>query len=165
MNFVVEDGTGKSDATSYVSVADYKQYWIDKGLNSSEYSEAQDETIQGYLNQATDYIDSNYDFIGTPTDADTQALEWPRYVSHTGIQRKIIDSDEITAFLVKAVSFLALEVKNNGQLEQSESTVISESYGGVSKTYSKAGNPKRYKYVDKLLSNFLIAGAPLQRVN
>ncbi len=160
--FSVEDGTGKADATSYATVAQFQQYWLDRGITLST---ADVTNAEAYLNQASDYIDTHYDFIGAPTYPDVQALEWPRYISEqSGLQRKIVDSDEIPAALIKAVCWLAYQVRN-GQLDTVKSSVISESYGGVSKQYAEAGNTKRYEYIDKRLSNYLISGTPLQRIN
>jgi hypothetical protein len=162
INFIAEDGTGKSDATSYATLAQFTQFWTDRGVATQTIG---DSVVQAYLNQATDYIDSHYDFIGVPTYADTQALEWPRYISEqSGLQRKVIDNNEIPLALIKAVCWLAYEAKK-GQLEKVKNNVIQESYSGISKTYSEAGNPINYEYVDTLLSNYLISGTPLQRVN
>ena len=50
IQFVVEDGTGKLDATSYITVAELKQYADNVGYNYSVFS---DEQIQQKLNKVT----------------------------------------------------------------------------------------------------------------
>ncbi|MFX0132497.1 MAG: DnaT-like ssDNA-binding protein, partial [Candidatus Hodarchaeota archaeon] len=82
MNFVVEDGTGKSDATSYASVAQFESYWTDRG---TDYTGTATDTKQAWLNLATEFIDFNYKFLGYATEYDTQALQWPR----TGLRDKL----------------------------------------------------------------------------
>ncbi len=36
MGFVVEDGTGQDDATSYVSVEAFIAYWLDRNIDYSD---------------------------------------------------------------------------------------------------------------------------------
>lgn len=163
MNFEVEDGTSKTNATSYVTVAEFRSYWEDRSVNVEAFN---DTDVQGYLNAATEYIDATYDFVGTPTDTD-QALSWPRYItSQTGLQRKVIDSDDIPQEIKNAVNYLAYEAsKGKTALFEIDKGVVSESYGGISKTYNKSGD-KGFPYLDKMLTKYLvIAGTPLQRVN
>lgn len=74
VTFVVEDGTGLSTATSYLSIADFKQYWEDRGV---DYSALTDATIQPLLNRATQVIDQRYTFYGK-VKSSTQALQFPR---------------------------------------------------------------------------------------
>lgn len=81
MAFVVEDGTGLANATSYVSVQEYRDYFTDRGIDKS--SEA-DADIQGYLVRATEYIDLNFSFCGDPLTT-TQALEFPRLIDDVDV--------------------------------------------------------------------------------
>jgi hypothetical protein len=73
---VVEDGTGLSTANSYLSVADAKVYWTDRGFVYSGYTDPQ---IAVALIQATDYIEARYGsrFFGVRLVA-SQALSFPR---------------------------------------------------------------------------------------
>ena len=70
IQFVVETGAALSNATSYVSIAEYKQYYENRGI---DYTAVADATIQAKLNIATEYIDNNYTFSGRIVDED-QAL-------------------------------------------------------------------------------------------
>lgn len=83
MALVVEDGTGKSDAESYVSISEVDSYFSLRGvadwdgLPASPSPTAAQEAI---LRKATEYIDSTYAelFKGSRVVSD-QALAWPRY--------------------------------------------------------------------------------------
>jgi len=152
IEFIVEDGTGKENATSYVTVAEYVQYWENRG---TDYSTVVATTVQGYLNSATEWIDMSYKFIGAKAD-DNQALEWPRYDVDD------IDSDEIPTDLKSAVCYMAAQVKTG--INQIDSGVTSESYGKISKTYSTNGI-KTYPVADKLLRGYVASGNPVLRVN
>ena len=76
MAFVVEDGTGLSDATSFASVAELKAYLDDRGRDRSSFSDTQ---IQQALIRASDYIETRWRvrFKGRRLSAD-QALSFPR---------------------------------------------------------------------------------------
>ncbi len=94
VDFIVEDGTGLVDATSYVSVEELQQY-VDNfyGTDLTGYT---DEDLERFLNRGTVYIDNTYgsNYNGILLN-DSQALGWPRkyawYVP-TGIA---IDDDVI----------------------------------------------------------------------
>lgn len=76
MAFVVEDGTGLSAATSYVSVAEFKSYHGDRG-NLIE--ACRDTDIEKALIRATDYVEARWRhrFKGRRLAGD-QALSFPR---------------------------------------------------------------------------------------
>lgn len=91
MAFVVEDGTGLSNANAYISVAYYRAYWTDRGRDVSAQT---DEQVQGYIVRATDYAEQRFgqQYKGTRKTL-TQSLGMPR----TGI---IIDGVRISADIV-----------------------------------------------------------------
>ncbi len=149
IQFVVEDGTSKSDATSYATVAEYKQ-WLE---NRGEATTDSDATIQARLNVAAEYVDS-FNYIGTKTDID-QALEFPR------IGLVIYDKDEIPREVKNAVFYAA---QNYDDLFTVDSGIRSVSYGPVSKTYA-GGASSKFDYITKSLKKFMITGVPLLRVN
>lgn len=78
--FEVEDGTGKSDATSYISVDELKQLWYNIGY---EFIGISDDVIKRLLNKSTQYLDNTYrnSFPGC-RDVEAQSLEWPRTVAY-----------------------------------------------------------------------------------
>lgn len=156
IEFIVETGAGLTNATSYVSVAEYKQYYENRGIDYTATAEA---TIQAKLNIATEYIDNNYNFIGNISN-DDQALSFPRVgLSKNGYA---IDSDVIPQDLKDAVCYIADKVKN-GNIEQVDEGVKSESFGPVSKTYSETGQ-RKFPILNKYLKSYIMTGAPLVRL-
>ena len=156
IQFVVETGAALSNSTSYVSIAEYKQYYENRGI---DYTAVADATIQAKLNIATEYIDNNYTFAGRIVDED-QALSFPRCgLYKNGIA---IDSDVIPQDLKDAVCYIADKVKN-GNIEQVDDGVKSESFGPVSKTYSETGQ-RKFPILNKYLKSYIMTGAPLVRL-
>jgi hypothetical protein len=76
IEFVVEDGTGLSTATSYAEIADFRQYWENRGVNYSA-PDTTDDMIKVWLNLATQWADQNIRYSGL-IFSDTQALLVPR---------------------------------------------------------------------------------------
>lgn len=72
MAFVVEDGTAKADATSYVTIAEADGYFADRGMTGWTGADA---VKQSALIKATDYIEGRFGqrFIGSKKTT-TQAL-------------------------------------------------------------------------------------------
>ncbi len=78
MAFVVEDGTGLTNANAYIAVAFADAYFADRGIEA--WSDIDDSAIkQQAIVRATDYLDLRYRdaFKGDPA-TDAQALLWPR---------------------------------------------------------------------------------------
>lgn len=57
MSFIVEDGSGVKDATSYTTVQFFKNYTKDRGIVTTSFSGS---SIQAALIAATDYIDTRW---------------------------------------------------------------------------------------------------------
>lgn len=78
MAFVVEDGTGKPDATAYCDVAFADSYFADEGGNSA-WTAANPAQKQNAIVKATRYIDQRFAklFRGVQS-TNRQALQWPR---------------------------------------------------------------------------------------
>jgi hypothetical protein len=84
MALEVEDGTGKADANSYVSVAEYRAYAQARGVSLP----VADAQVEVQLIQAMDYVESfRAKYQGRKTwprpgmdvsHPDAQALQWPR---------------------------------------------------------------------------------------
>ena len=105
--FVVEDGTSKSTANSYLSVAAADQYWEDHGAPAAWTAASQAEE-EAALRMATQYLDVMWGAIwqGYASDME-QALDWPRWpvTGHSGYGW---DSDEMPQPLLDAAAELAL---------------------------------------------------------
>ena len=72
---IVEDGTGKSDAESYVSLADANAYHEVHG--NSSWAALSDEAKEAALRYATRWLDGKYRWRGAVLNGE-QALGWPR---------------------------------------------------------------------------------------
>ncbi len=79
MALIVEDGTGKPDAESYISVADAGVYAAARGLTFPVSTAPEITAAEQALRRATEFIDQRYGtrFVGQWAVAD-QALAWPR---------------------------------------------------------------------------------------
>ena len=158
IQFVVEDGTGKSTATAYITVAEFKQYWENRGTT---FTEAGSE-IQAWINCATEYLDSTYKFLGEAYSS-TQALQFPR-INIIDKRGETIESTSIPQDLKNACAYLAYQRKS-GVLDKVGEDIASETYGPVSKTYKGSSLIVKYPLADKLLSGLISSGCRLQRVN
>ena len=107
MALVVEDGTGLSNADSYLSVADADTYHTAHG-NPAAWSSASDADKEEALRLATQYIDVVYGrrFSGTKLAA-TQALRWPRNGVYDD-EGQLLDNDSIPVRVEQATAELAL---------------------------------------------------------
>lgn len=74
MSLIVEDGSGRADAESYLSVADFTAYCTARGLT---FTAETDTVTEQKLRIATGYIDTVRRYKGSRTLA-AQALEFPR---------------------------------------------------------------------------------------
>jgi len=100
MTLVVEDGTGRADAQSYVSLDDAAAYASAQGLSAWLADTVEDGARESALIRATAFIDATYRarFSGYPTNGRAQALEWPRrgaytYVPDTGRSAAFFDAN------------------------------------------------------------------------
>lgn len=146
MAFLSEDGTGISNANSFVTVAYADLYYADRlNLVWAALTTAQKES---YLIQATSYIDSVYglDFKGT-TSFDTQSLCFPRTI------------DSVLTYpnkLLQATCELALKAKTAPLLSDTGAKVLERTVGPLTTKYSEYGSTQtQYDFVYRLLSPYL----------
>lgn len=99
MTITVEDGTGLSNATSYVSVDEFATYAANRGVTITG-------TASELLIVAMDYIEQQ-NFKGQKGTKE-QALQWPRY--NVWIDGYSVDADEIPTLLKEAQMEAALAV-------------------------------------------------------
>jgi len=168
--FVVEDGTGKTDANSYVSLADADQYH-ENNSGSTTWSGATDANKQKALRLATQYVDARYNGRWRGFQAtSTQALAWPRMSAYDN-EGYIYDSDAVPQRLADAVSELALRVIDGDTLfeDQSKPGVIktkSVRAGPISRTIEYMGGmnqAKKYPLIEALLAPLILASGVLER--
>lgn len=161
MALIVEDGTRKKDAESYISVADATAYHAARG-NTDWAALASDTIREQCLRKATDYMEQIYtgSWLGYPSSTD-QALCWPRY----GVERLdyvyaygyYYDDDYMPPQLGKACAELALRAASGDLAADLEPTIASAKVGSISVAYNQNGSLiTRYRVVDNLLAPFLI---------
>lgn len=116
MALVVEDGTGKADAESYVGVADCAA-WATK--NGAAFSAAPEASAEAALRRATRFIDATYGarFIGFRTNGRAQALQWPRRDAYDEANDEYLPDDEVPQEIVTAACEAAVrELAEPGSL-------------------------------------------------
>ena len=142
MALEVEDGTGKSNAESYSSVADCTAYAVARGLS---FSASPEEDAEAALRRATAWLDGTYRarFTGQRSNGRDQALQWPR-TDATDAEGNDIASDEIPVEIVQATCEAAVrELATPGALSPDvvPGQVIASAAvtGAVSVTYAGGG--------------------------
>ena len=169
-SFVVEDGSGKTDANSYVSVADADTYHSNV-TQSSDWSAASGSDKENALIVATEYLDAEYQgrWRGL-RGSSTQALAWPR-ASVEDDDGFLLSPIEVPQKLKDACAWLALRVVLGDELlgvVTEPGSVTSESFtvGPIteSKTYA-SGRPHGYQYpkVEGLLRELLESASRVYR--
>lgn len=151
MSFIVEDGSGLSTATSYVSVADADSYATDR--NNTDWIALSNEAKQFSLINATDYIDNNYSWNGTKYTKD-QALQWPRSGA-TDVDGYAIDVDEIPIKVKNAVIEAAFLDSEGTDLFETEQITKKAKVGPVEVEYLDNGYKgdftEKFPVIDNLL--------------
>jgi len=109
-DLVVEDGSGRLDANSYVSIADADTYHSLRG--NTIWAAATDSDKVVALVRATEYLDARWTFTGDPFKA-TQALVFPReseYLDRNGDDV----SESVPVAIANATLEYALAVLGDG---------------------------------------------------
>lgn len=162
MAFVVEDGTGKSDANSYASVAQADAYFFDRMITG--WSGTTTEK-QAYLIKATDYIDTRFGrkFISSKS-SETQSLEFPR-VDISGIPAKLIMATCEYALRAKTSPLAPDPVQDaTGGKVAAKKTIVGPITTSI--TYAEKisiSHFKMYPYADELLATLVLSGKTVYR--
>ena len=143
---VVEDGTGLSNADSFVSVAYADTYFSTRNVTSW----ASLTNKEALLIKATDYIEAVYSeaWKGTTLN-DTQSLSFPRII------------DDATVYpdrLLKAVCELAYKANSGDLLVDVEQRTIEEKIDVITVKYAEYSDQKtQYSMVYGLISPYLMS--------
>ena len=143
---VVEDGTGLSNADSFVSVAYADTYFTTRGVTAW----ASLTNKEALLIKATDYIEAVYSesWKGVTLN-DTQSLSFPRII------------DDATVYpdrLLKAVCELALKANDGDLLVDVEQRTIEEKVDVITVKYAEYSDQKtQYSMVYGLISPYLLS--------
>lgn len=143
---VVEDGTGLSNADSFVSVAYADTYFTTRGVSAW----ASLINKEALLIKATDYIEAVYSesWKGVTLN-DTQSLSFPRIID---------DSTVYPDRLLKAVCELALKANDGDLLVDVEQRTIEEKVDVISVKYAEYSDQKtQYSMVYGLISPYLLS--------
>jgi len=177
MAFVTEDGTGLANSNAYISVAEFKTYWTDRGV---DYTALSDTLIQGYIVQGSDYVDGRYTFKGYEA-VSTQAMAWPRTNTSGGEivdtkTRKVITTSEVPTSLKNAMCELAAIVGDKGNRKLDDTTsqnIKSKKVGPLSTTYGNSNNSayggansgafSEYRIVTNYIKGLLITSGIIRR--
>src|SRR5882672_4506976 len=142
MALIVEDGSGLSNADSYVSAADCNTYAVNMGL---AFSLSDAAAADAALRRATQFIDNRYRFrfagyrLKWRGRVDAQALEWPRYGA-TDVWGYFIGPNTMPVELIKGTcegavrelakpGILMPDLKRGGAVKRYKADTVEIEYG------------------------------------
>jgi len=177
MTLIVEDGSGKSDAESYVTVAEADAYIAKWALTNnhwpSPYSDTQKEVA---LRTAARFLDLEYRVRYVSRKAhETQALEWPRngwvtrdmFIINNATVPDAVKEAQIELAVILSLGEVVLPVITGGGViyEQNETEVTRKAVRyATPKHYDEAGNEiKEYPMIERILSPVLHRPGRLDR--
>lgn len=155
MSLIVEDGTGKSDADSYDTVANASVYHAAYG--NTEWADAAEAAQEIAMRQAFRYQNVSYDWEAVKTTS-TQSGAWPR-TGATDASGYLIAPDAIPNQVKQAQYELALKALSESLLSDvsGEDKLSRVKVDVIEVEYSPAtGSQKRYAMADNLLRAFVL---------
>jgi hypothetical protein len=151
---VVEDGTGKADAESFVTLAAATTRHAN--LSNAAWATAASDTVrEAALRRATIYMEQAYRERWTGCRVNTtQALSWPRY--NVFVDGFPINSTVVPAEVANACADLALKALSADLNADLERAIVREKTGPLETEYDR-NSPQsvRYRAIDMSLSPFL----------
>jgi len=165
MALIIETGTSRTDAFSYITVAECRAYAALRGLTLP----STDAAVEVLIVKANDYLES-LDYKGEKTD-NAQALEFPR--EGLVINGEELPSDEVPEKLKQAQCRLAYEANSTDLLPTGNGReVIKEKVDVLEVQYAEKGtsvDKPTFTSVDSLLKDFIsgastVTGAALKTV-
>lgn len=75
VTLIVEDGTGKSDANTLLSLVDAKAYWDGRGVSYEDYT---DDQLNAAIVRASAFLTSAYQWQGIKVNQRAQTMPFPR---------------------------------------------------------------------------------------
>lgn len=172
MSLEVEDGTGKSNAESYLSVDDADTYWDAHGQLSAWMTSTVAQKEEA-LRVGTQYIDMNYGsrWKGYRTNSG-QALDFPRS-DIVDRDEYDVDSDDVPTKLEQATAEAAYRHRNETDGLMPD---VSTSVSGITRERVRVGEiedekeyagvkatSKQFPKIDSLLRDFIHDGWILER--
>ena len=156
MAFVIEDGTGITDANAFVSVAELEEFMTDRGEDIYAYPLASEKQT-AIIKASQDYIDTFFKFAGTALTT-TQGMQIP--TDEVGLVSDIKRACCMSAILsLKGRLFVDPESVQSQMVIEEESKVGSLSDKTV---YSDDGGSYTTKYpttaIDTILNKYTNSG-------
>jgi len=152
---VAEDGTGRSNAESFITLADATTRHSDLG-NSAWADAATDTLREQALRRATAYMEQAYRtrWLGCRV-SDTQALSWPRVILDP-VDGWYIDNDIVPAEVANACADLALRALSDDLNADLTRAVVREKVGPLETEYDR-GSPQstQFRAVNMALAPYL----------
>lgn len=160
---IVEDGTGLSNAESYISVTDADTYIAAYKGADATYDAATTTAKEIAARQATKYLDGVYNWKGEIYSSD-QALDWPRnYVYNdrglmeTGIPTALEQATAEMMFLIVTDVTITENVDRGKQTVKEKVDVIEVEYE------SGASQQPSFPIVNRLLSDLVMSSGNIIR--
>lgn len=157
MALIVEDGTGRTDANAYVSVADATARMT--ALGNTNWADLTSTEMEQAIVRATGYMEQAYrsNWRGTRLLRD-QALSWPRYGAI--VDGWTIESTLVPLDVANACADLAFKAAGGDLNEDLTRSIIREKVGPLETEYS-AFSPQsvRYRAIDMALTPYLRGGS------
>lgn len=157
MAFVVEDGTGKSDANSYASVAEADSYVSLRGVTG--WADLTTAEKQSALVKAADYLEATYrsGWQGRRVKS-TQALSWPRL--DVVVDDYPVASDTVPSPVKTAAIEMALKAgAGTVLLEDQGQRVIREKVDVIETEYAEFDDTtEQYVFVSRIVAPYLASG-------
>ena len=140
MSLIIEDGSGLTNAESYIDLAYLTDYANKRNIDITGITEAN-------IIKAMDYFESAYQFKGTKLK-ETQALTFPRYINNEVVYPVRIKN---------AVCELAIKSKSNELLADTERATKREKVGDIEIEYSEYSKDEiSYNFVYNLIMPWLL---------
>lgn len=135
----VEDGTGVAGANTYCAIATADAYH-DGILRAEKWQQADSDTKQRALAQATRLLDQYIAWQGTPVVLTRETPAWPRYGAYdrNGIE---IASSVVPTAVVEATAELARRLIEDDRLRKAEDPPVSLSAHGRAKAWASRSTP------------------------
>lgn len=171
MALEVEDGTGKTDANAYVSLATVNAYFTARGIDT--WTDLDDAEKEAAIVRATFALDAKYarSWIGVKK-TQAQTLQWPRIkekdstkgvtdvdgyeVLPTTIPQQVLNACCEVALIEVSERFLAQAVTR-------DDSVSSERVGPISTSwFQNAPSVSHYPHIDAMLEGLASTGAGAQ---
>lgn len=162
MALEVEDGTGKANAESYISVAAADTRHT--AFGNTAWTGA-DSVKEAALRKATAYMLQAFrDRWAGSRRLTTQALDWPR-VDVLVDKYTLVDHESVPGDIANACADLALKSLSETLNADLERAVIRERVGPLETEYSPySPQSKRYPAIDAMLVPYLVGGGASVRL-